>query len=161
MTTDRGESYRRFFQTLTDAIEEYGFINNRRVGTKSSCDFRTEHGAWLTYTVDFALKERVWAGLYMGGRKSDAERNIRLFKKLKGCKDDIESRIGQSLEWHQRGGITACRIVLARSGSIDDDDDTLAEIREWMVENLLNFKRVFDPYLKELVGTITEAYDGN
>ena len=106
----------------------------------------------MTYTVDFARKEQVWAGLYMGGGKCDAERNIRLFKELKGRKDNIESRIGQPLEWHQRSGITACRIVLARFGSINDCDDTLSEIREWMVENLLNFKRVFDPHLKELVG---------
>ena len=41
--------------------------------------------------------------------------------------------------------------MVVRPGSIDDDQETLEEIQEWMVERLLKFKEVFAPRLAELV----------
>ena len=43
------------------------------------------------------------------------------------------------------------RISLARPGSIDDDPEALTEIQDWMVENLIKFKQVFDPLLAEFI----------
>ena len=43
------------------------------------------------------------------------------------------------------------QLAVVRPGSIDDDEETLAEIRAWMVERLLKFKQVFGPRLDELV----------
>ena len=42
----------------------------------------------------------------------------------------------------------ACRIAAYMQGSIDDDEEILSGIRDWMVANLLRFKEVFDPHLK-------------
>ena len=42
-------------------------------------------------------------------------------------------------------------IAAYRPGSIDDGEEALAEIRAWMVEQLLKFKQVFGPRLDELV----------
>ena len=38
-----------------------------------------------------------------------------------------------------------------RPGSIDDNEETLEEIREWMIDRLIAFERVFGPILTELV----------
>ena len=46
----------------------------------------------------------------------------------------------------------AGRISLFRAGGMDDGNGTLAEIRGWMVDNLLKFKQVFGPHLNELAG---------
>ena len=45
----------------------------------------------------------------------------------------------------------ASRISVVRHGTIDDDDETLQAIRDWMVANLLKFKQVFGPRLDDLV----------
>ncbi len=45
----------------------------------------------------------------------------------------------------------ASRISIVRQGSIDDDDETLQAIRDWMVANLLKFKQVFGPRLDDLI----------
>ena len=49
--------------------------------------------------------------------------------------------------WDRR----ACRISVVRDGSIGDAPETLEELQDWMVEQLLAFKRVFTPHLAELV----------
>ena len=46
---------------------------------------------------------------------------------------------------------TACRIAVYRPGTIDEDPERLEEIREWAIEWLLAFKRVFEPELDELL----------
>ena len=81
----------------------------------------------------------------------DAGRNIRLLEDLEAHKEDIELEIGESLAWQRLENRRACRIALDRPGSIDDDDDALTETREWMVDNLLTFKRVFGPRLAKLL----------
>ena len=67
-------------------------------------------------------------------------------------KEEIESELGGTLEWERLDDRRACRISAVRPGSIDDDTETLEEIRGWMTEKLLAFKQVFGPRLAELVG---------
>ena len=83
----------------------------------------------------------------------DGEWNIQLLENLEERKEEIQTALGnQTLDWQRLENRRACRIALTRSGSIDDNAGTLSEIQEWMVDNLLNFKRVFGPCLAELVG---------
>ena len=70
---------------------------------------------------------------------------------LEGHKNQIESELYLELDWQRLENRRACRIIVVRPGSIEDDADTLAEIQDWMVKNLLNFKKVFSPKLAELV----------
>lgn len=72
-----------------------------------------------------------------------------VLEELRQCQDDVHSQLG-ILDWQRLENRRACRIALVRPGSIEDDDDTLAEIQAWMIENLLNFKQVFGPLLAEL-----------
>ena len=80
----------------------------------------------------------------------DGDRNIQLLESLEERKDEIESALGEALDWQRLENRRACRIALDRPGSIEDDADTLAEIEGWMVKNLLKFKEVFSPRLAEL-----------
>ena len=91
-----------------------------------------------------------------GERDKNKEWNEQLFDKLRERKGDIESKLG-SLSWDRMDGSDgkkpsmACRIAVYRPGTIDDDPNTLGEIREWVIERLLAFRRVFGPELDELV----------
>ena len=85
--------------------------------------------------------------IYIG--RDDREWNEQLFDKLRERKGDIESKLG-SLSWDRMPSHMACRIAAYRPGTIDDDPETMEEIREWMIERLLAFNRVFGPILEEL-----------
>ena len=81
---------------------------------------------------------------------SDVERNKRAFDQLEAQKEVIESKL-EALEWERLDHRKASRIAIRRPGSIDNDQETLDEIRLWMIERLLAFKHVFGPRLAELV----------
>ena len=62
----------------------------------------------------------------------------------------IELELDESLKWERLDNRRASRIAAVRAGSIDDDQETLEQIQDWMVDRLLKFKEVFGPYLDEL-----------
>ena len=76
--------------------------------------------------------------------------NKELFDQLQERQADIQSELEETLEWERLDDRRASRIAVVRPGTIDDDEETLAEIRGWMVERLLKFKQVFGPRLNEL-----------
>ena len=80
----------------------------------------------------------------------DRDWNKTLFDQLLERQTDIESEVGEELEWERLDDRKASRIAVVRQGSIDDDEDTLEEIQDWMVDRLLKFKEVFAPRLDEL-----------
>ncbi len=45
----------------------------------------------------------------------------------------------------------ACRVAIYRLGSIEDDPQTLEEVRGWMIERLLRFREVFAQRLVDLL----------
>jgi len=80
--------------------------------------------------------------------QGDAEINKQLFDTLAASRQDIEREFGEPLEWERLDDRRASRIALYRAGSIEDDEDTLTEIRAWMIERLLKIKKVFSPRLR-------------
>ena len=150
VTSERSERYRNFFQLLIDTLrEEHRFTGARKGQPQSWYSFSSGYRG-LSYAASFTwdLQSKVELSI----DSQDREWNVQLLERLEERKDRIESEILKSLIWESVEGRRACRIKLERPGTINDDDDALADIREWMVDNLLGFKQVFDPHLKELVG---------
>ena len=83
----------------------------------------------------------------------DHDWNKEIFDQLSDRREEIQSDIQGEFEWNwdRLDARRASRISVERPGSINDDQKTLDEIHEWMVKNLLEFKRVFGPHLAELV----------
>ena len=151
--SERGERYREFFQPLMDRLrEDDRFTRARRIRnapTQSWCSFSTGHGRGLTYSASFYRGGRARVEVYFDG--GDKEWNKQLFDKLKGSKEEIQSEIAGEFDWERLNDKIACRISVVRPGSIDDDPEKLEEIREWMIDRLIDFERVFGPRLAELV----------
>ena len=141
----RRERYQAFFQEIADTLrEEHDFTKVREVGHAGWCPLR-RHGGDISYTASFQARIREsWVELMI--RKTGKD----VFDRLKENKMAIESELGESLNWKEQHAGGSC-IAAYRPGSIDDDEETLAEIRAWMVERLLRFKQVFGPRLDELV----------
>ena len=145
--SERNQRYRAFFQELIDRLrEEHRFTNATKGQPQSWYTFSAGLGR-VGFNASFAAGARYRVEVYID---RDKDWNEQLFDKLFASKEDIESELGEELFWERLDNRKACRISAVRQGSIDDGPDTLAEIRDWMIERLLAFKRVFGPRLAEL-----------
>ena len=95
------------------------------------------------------MGKRIRTEVYIDRR--DASENKGLFDALFKSKEAIEGELEEPLEWERLDEKKASRIAIYREGSIEDDAQTLAEIREWTIGLLLRFKEVFGQKIPELV----------
>ena len=146
-TSERGERYRQFFQNLMDILREQQFTNARKGVAQSWYSFSSGFSG-ISYIASFN-RGRI-ASVEISVDREDREWNKDLSDRLLKRKDALETALNEALEWDLLESRRACRIAVRRPGSIDDDPDALAEVQQWMVEHLLNFKRVFGPHLEEL-----------
>ena len=145
--TERKEKYRVFFQALIDTLrEEHAFTWARKAQPQNWYSF-SSGTSWIRYGVNFTADGRARVGLSIDS--PDRERTKLAFEKLEQQKAVLESELG-ALTWDRSDNRRATRISTLRPGSIDDDQETLKEVRRWMLDSLLAFKRVFGPRLAAL-----------
>lgn len=147
--SEKGEAYREFFQRLIDQLRERGFTN-ARVGQPQNWYTFASGLQGIGYGASFAQGGQARAEIYID--RGDAAVNKQLFDKLTSEKGSLESKFGEELRWERLDERRACRVAVYRAGSIENDQQQLAEIRRWMIERLLKFKTVFAPMLTELLG---------
>lgn len=150
--SEKREKYRIFFQSLIDSLREnHSFTKARKGQPQNWYTFPSGYGQRVQYSANFATAggERAKVEVYIDN--IDRDWNKRLFDDLAIQMTAIELEIGHSLEWERLDNRRASRISAARPGSIDDDQETLEEIQEWMVDRLLKFREVFGPRLTQLV----------
>jgi hypothetical protein len=81
----------------------------------------------------------------------DQNKNKALFDKLFLQKTDIEKEYGVELSWERLDDKRACRIAAYMDGSILADTDEIDRIKNWAIENLLKFKKVFPKYIIKIL----------
>ncbi len=146
--SERSEKYREFFQGLLDTLrEEHRFTNARKGQPQSWYSFSSGVNGF-NYGANFNADRRARVELYIDA--GEQERNKQIFDRFEERKEIFESTLGETLVWERLDNRRASRISIRRSGSIDDPE-TLGELQSWMVEKLLDFKRIFGPKLIELV----------
>ena len=131
--------------------EDAGFTRATRVRKalpQNWCSYASGH-IGTSYNPSFAGNKRARVEVYIDG--GDKEWNKQLFDRIEERKHEIESQIAGDFEWERLNEKRACRISVFRQGSIDDDEETLEEIHNWMIDRLIAFERVFGPILAELV----------
>ncbi len=148
--TELGERYRRFFQELIDTLREEHRFTNARIGQPQSWYSFSSGTRGVGYNASFS-RPRGIARVEVYIDRSDQALNEQLFDALEDRKGTIESQVSGNWEWERLDNRRACRISVVREGSIDDDPETLEEMKRWMIERLLSFKVVFGPHLTELV----------
>lgn len=145
--SERGERYRQFFQKLIDTLrEEHRFTGVKKGQPQNWCNFSAGYGQKVIYGANFTRDKGARTEVYID--TGDGDTNLQLFRNLEEQKVQIEAAFGQPLEWDPLENARACRIAAYTQGSIDEDEEILTEIRDWMVDNLLRFKKAFDPHLK-------------
>ena len=146
-TSEKGERYRAFFQGLIDSLrEEHSFTRARKGQPQNWYSFSAGHQG-ISYGANFP-REGARVEIYID--RGDADLNEWLLDRLVEDKESIECTLQCSLEWERLDNRRACRISTVRTGSIENDPETLEHIQDWMLERLLKFKQVFGPRLDEL-----------
>lgn len=136
------ERYRTYFQSLIDELREVHKFTNARTGQPQNWyTFASENSKVYKYSTSFAQGGRVRVELYVDC--GDKAKNEQLFDCLFQRKDEIAEALGLDLKWERLDTRRACRIAVYRDGDIDADSETLAEIKNWTIQNLLKFKAVF------------------
>ena len=145
----RRSSYKEFFEGMIEKLVQREFTSPRKARPQHWLTFSSGYGQGALYSFSFNRDRKVSVELYLNATR---EQNKALFERLAERTEDIESEIGNELDWQELKQKKASRVRLARQGSIDDDAETLNEIAAWGVETLIDFKRVFGPHLHEILG---------
>ncbi len=148
-TSSREEAYRNFFQSLIDDLREtYKFTGAKTGQPQSWYSFSSGYNG-VYYGPSFAQNKRVRVEAYID--LGDTVKNKDLFDALFERKIAIEEEFQCSLEWEALENKRASRIAVYKAGSIMAQPDELREIHSWMIENLLKFKKIFNPHLKQIL----------
>ena len=145
--SSRAEAYREYFQELIDELRESHKFTGARVGQPQNWYSFASGYAGITYGASFAQGRRARVDFYIDF--GDFDKNKFLFDKLDEDKEQIEREYGEPLAWERLDEKRASRIAVYRQGAIDNDTETLADIRNWMIDRLLKMKKVFSKELKK------------
>ena len=140
------QKYRSFFQPLVSTLWWDGFTDNGHAYYRSEQMFPSEFEG-ISYIVGFGASNKVWVYIWIA--KNDKEYNRNLLLELQRKADSIRGGLDSELCWiGQPKGRTQASFGIFREGSIDDSEDALHEIREWMTESFRKFKAAVHPHLK-------------
>lgn len=143
----RSEAYRQFFQRLIDELRDTHNFTRAKIGQPQSWYSFASGVSGITYAACFGQGEKARVELYID--LEDFDKNKLLFDKFIENKVQIEQDYGEPFEWERLDEKRASRIAIYRQGTINDNEETLAEIRIWMIEKLLKMKKVFSKRLKK------------
>ena len=134
--TETQEKYRSYFQSLLDELRNvHKFTNARAAQPQNWYTFTSDNSKVYKYSTSFAQGGRVRAEIYID--TGDKLRNEGIFDELHAQKEAIEAAYGSALEWEKLETKRASRIAIYVDGDIDVDSEKLAEIKKWVVVNLL------------------------
>lgn len=142
----KGEAYRQYYQTLIDELREQHKFTGARIAQPQNWYTFSAGTSGVPVSAVFAGDGTARVELYID--LGAVEENKALFDWLRSQKDSIESQFGFPLCWERLDGKQACRIYVSRSGSIESSMEELEQVRQWQIEKLLLFKKIFAPLVK-------------
>jgi len=154
IVSPRAESYRIFFQKLIDDLRDIHKFTGARIAQPQSWYSFGSGYSGLPFATSFAQGSRVRVELYID--KGDVETNKLIFDELKKKQNIIEKGLGFPLSWGKLEEKQASRIAIYREGSIDNDEAELEDIKNWAIENLLKFKKIFPIQIKGILSKINK-----
>ena len=148
-----------FFQPLVDRLRKARFTDKQEALGGYGHPFPSSI-AHVDYYASLESGRKVW--VYIPGGPKDFKQPI--FDKLRADCENIEKKLGLESDPGTRIVWDVPRtgtIGVWRDGSIDDPEEQLEEIREWMFHYLLNFRKVFNPRIEEIIARQGEAEEAD
>jgi len=147
--SERGRAYQEFFQRLIDELREKHHFTNARRGLRKNWYRFASGTAGVAYDIAFAEQRKFRVGLRI--RVGDRPITTLAFEHLRTRAAEFESQFGETLEWEPREGRRSARVAVYRPGSIDEPSEVQEELVHWAIDRLLRFKKVFGPYLTDIL----------
>lgn len=147
--SDTKKAYQSFFQRLIDDLREKHRFTTARLGQPQSWYSFSGGGRGVRFGAWFGAGRRLTAEIYLDG--GDREDNKRRFDALVNFKDVIEKKIGGELIWERLDTKQACRICVRRDGAIADSEEQLDQYRNWLIDQLLRLRNVWQQMMLEIV----------
>lgn len=143
----KGEAYRQYFQLLIDELREKHHFTNAKLGQPQNWySFPSGYsGIYLSAVFSQGSKARTELYIDVG----DRDKNKEIFDWLQQQTNSIQDDLSYTVDWERLEERRACRIAVYRSGTIQSLPEELEIIRAWHIQNLLAFKKVFSPLLKQ------------
>ena len=151
----RHEKRKAYFQKLIDDLrEEHDFT-----GAKKAQPYTYHHFASGITGIRYGAMLRAddKALVYLHINKDVKGGRLDVFDGLVKLKDKVEKIIETPLEWirdSENENEEFSRIAISTVGSIDADESELEKVRLWHIKNLLKFKEVFHPEIKQVLETL-------
>lgn len=149
----KGEAYRQYFQALIDVLRDKYKFTGAKVAQPQNWYTFSIGTTGVTLAAVFTGEGSARVELYIN--IDVAETNKALFDWLYLRKGQIEEALGFALQWQRLDGKQASRVCVDQPGKIGSNEDELARLREWQVEVLLTFKKLFGPLVKQGVKEIS------
>jgi len=153
-TSERGEKYRAYFQSLIDELREIHKFTGAKAGQPQNWYSFSSGIQGILYSAVFAQGGKARTEMYID--RLDQEVNKMFFDKLREDESIITEEFGAKLEWERLDDKRASRIAIYRDGAIDLSDSELENIRKWHIENLLKFKQVFPSKIKKVENLVSQ-----
>jgi hypothetical protein len=140
--------YQEFFQRLRTRILENAPNFTRAKALPQSWWGLGIGRSGFSVSSAFTIDNKFRIEIYIDTGKK--ENNDLAFAELRESSSSIHEKVGKELIWDPLPESRACRIFVARDGTIDDDQEKLAEIVEWATPLVIKFREVFGPLVKNI-----------
>lgn len=134
---------REFFQPLVDDLRKAGFTDMKKAASTRNHPFQSGVSDIRYYAI-FETDGNAW--VYIPGGRANP-----VLKVLREDKQNIENELdlseGTRINWRTAYG----SLGVYRKGSLDDSEEELEAIRQWMLHYLIKFRKVFNPRMKKII----------
>ena len=139
---------REFFQPLVDKLRCAGFTDKRKAASLRYHPF-TSGVSGLRYVACFENDGTAWVYIPGGTPNLNALRKSECRQKIL---DELTLDSETSIDWRTSYG----SLGVYRKGSLGDEDKH-EEIRQWMFDYLLEFKKVFNPRMQRIIAELENS----
>ena len=139
--------YARFYRTLTARLRGAGMLPVGRGGWRGSYrSFRTGYENRVMYALQIGDHEgRCWTGLYITGSNHQE-----IYDALSEHEAEVVDSMGDfELQWESSEADGYSAVWVSTDGTIDESEERLESIREWMFEGLTALRNAIQPTLDE------------
>jgi len=147
--TPRQRAYRDFFTALLDKVKAQhpDLTKAKKVYPQNWFTFPVSRSGFSIGAI-FAQGGVFRVVLYID--TGNKVKNKVAFDTLYEDREEIKDDIGQPLVWERLDERRLSRVYCGTDGRITDHSDHLQELRDWAVELVWTFRRVFEPRVREL-----------
>ncbi len=145
---------RNFFQPLIEDLWSVGFTNRTAARATSVQSFPSGFPG-IFYVAELTPGT---ARVYLWVSAGEYDKSVRIYDALLQHQAELQSELAD-LQFDlmgQLGGWRRVSLGMMREGSLNAPDGELAEIREWMRDNLLNLKAAVQPFLEQVMDELSD-----